>query len=163
MKKGYLVSIAFVSALVLGFSGCTAKTVWEKEDVAKLSDVEKEKHYKKEFEFLTSKLKKDSKGEIIGQKFKIDGYKDEDWANGNLERDLYSFLNKKATEGNYYLSNYLGKSYLNGVYNYKNIAVLPKSLVRAEEWFRVACKQKAEKEFCENQKAVEKMLNKGLK
>ena len=158
MKKGYLVSIAFVSALVLGFSGCTAKTVWEKEDVAKLSDVEKDKHYKKEFEFLTNKLKKDSKGEIIGQKFKIDGYKDEDWGNGKLESDLYAFLDKKATEGNYYLSNYLGKSYLNGAKSN-----LPRSLVRAEEWFRVACKQKAEKEFCENQKAVEKMLEKGLK
>lgn len=158
MKKGYLVSIVFVSALVLGFSGCAAKTVWEKEDVAKLSDVEKDKHYKKEFEFLTSKLKKDSKGEIIGQKFKIDGYKDEDWGNGKLESDLYAFLDKKATEGNYYLSNYLGKSYLNGAKSN-----LPRSLVRAEEWFRVACNQKAEKEFCENQKAVKKMLEKGLK
>ena len=159
MKKNYFLSIALLGALAVGISGCTAKTVWEKEDVAKLSDVEKDKHYKKEFEFLTSKLKKDSKGEIIGQKFKIDGYKDEDWANGNLERDLYSFLDKKATEGNYYLSNYLGKSYLNGVGN----GILHKSLVRAEEWFRVACKQKSEKEFCENQKAVEKMLSKGLK
>ena len=158
MKKNYLVSFAFVSALVLGFSGCTAKTVWEKEDVAKLSDVEKDKHYKKEFEFLTSKLKKDSKGEIIGQKFKIDGYKDEDWGNGKLESDLYAFLDKKATEGNYYLSNFLGKSYLNGAKSN-----LPRSLVRAEEWFRVACNQKAEKEFCENQKAVKKMLEKGLK
>ena len=158
MKKNYLVSFAFVSALVLGFSGCTAKTVWEKEDVAKLSDVEKDKHYKKEFEFLTNKLKKDSKGEIIGQKFKIDGYKDEDWGNGKLESDLYAFLDKKATEGNYYLSNFLGKSYLNGAKSN-----LPRSLFRAEEWFRVACNQKAEKEFCENQKAVEKMLNKGLK
>ncbi len=158
MKKGYLVSIAFVSALVLGFSGCTAKTVWEKEDVAKLSDVEKEKHYKKEFEFLTSKLKKDSKGEIIGQKFKIEGYKDEDWGNGKLESDLYAFLDKKATEGNYYLSNFLGKSYLDGAKSNS-----PRSLVRAEEWFRVACNQKAEKEYCENQKAVKKMLEKGLK
>lgn len=163
MRKSYLISIAIASILAFALNGCTAKTVWEKEDVAKLSDVEKEKHYKKEFEFLTSKLKKDSQGEIIGQKFKIDGYKDEDWANGNLERDLYSFLDKKATEGNYYLSNYLGKSYLNGVYNYKNIAVLRKSLSRAEEWFRVACNQKAEKEFCDNQKAVQKMLEKGLK
>ena len=158
MKKNYLVSFAFVSALVLGFSGCTAKTVWEKEDVAKLSDVEKDKHYKNEFEFLTNKLKKDSKGEIIGQKFKIDGYKDEDWGNGKLESDLYAFLDKKATEGNYYLSNFLGKSYLNGAKSN-----LPRSLVRAEEWFRVACNQKAEKEFCENQKAVKKMLEKGLK
>lgn len=163
MRKSYLISIAIASILAFALNGCTAKTVWEKEDVAKLSDVEKDNHYKKEFEFLTNKLKKDSKGEIIGQKFKIDGYKDEDWANGNLERDLYSFLDKKATEGNYYLSNYLGKSYLNGVYNYKNIAVLRKSLVRAEEWFRVACIQKAEKEFCENQKAVQKMLERGLK
>jgi TPR repeat protein len=159
MKKNYFLSIALLGALAVGISGCTAKTVWEKEDVAKLSDVEKDKHYKKEFEFLTSKLKKDSQGEIIGQKFKIDGYKDEDWGNGKLEKDLYVFLDKKATEGNYYLSNYLGKSYLNGVGN----GILRKSLVRAEEWFRVACNQKAEKEYCENQKAVKKMLEKGLK
>lgn len=158
MKKNYFLSIALFGALAVGISGCTAKTVWEKEDVAKLSDVEKEKHYKKEFEFLTSKLKKDSKGEIIGQKFKIDGYKDEDWGNGKLESDLYAFLDKKATEGNYYLSNFLGKSYLNGAKSN-----LPRSLVRAEEWFRVACNQKAEKEYCENQKAVKKMLEKGLK
>ena len=158
MKKNYFLSIALLGALAVGISGCTAKTVWEKEDVAKLSDVEKDKHYKKEFDFLTNKLKKDSKGEIIGQKFKIDGYKDEDWGNGKLESDLYAFLDKKATEGNYYLSNYLGKSYLNGAKSN-----LPRSLVRAEEWFRVACNQKAEKEFCENQKAVKKMLEKGLK
>ncbi len=158
MKKNYFLSIALLGALAFGISGCTAKTVWEKEDVAKLSDVEKDKHYKKEFEFLTSKLKKDSKGEIIGQKFKIDGYKDEDWGNGKLESDLYAFLDKKATEGNYYLSNFLGKSYLNGAKSN-----LPRSLVRAEEWFRVACKQKSEKEFCENQKAVKKMLEKGIK
>ena len=158
MKKNYFLSMALLGALAFGISGCTAKTVWEKEDVAKLSDVEKDKHYKKEFEFLTNKLKKDSKGEIIGQKFKIDGYKDEDWGNGKLESDLYAFLDKKATEGNYYLSNYLGKSYLNGAKSN-----LPRSLIRAEEWFRVACNQKAEKEFCENQKAVKKMLEKGIK
>ncbi len=158
MKKNYFLSIALLGALAVGISGCTAKTVWEKEDVVKLSDVEKDKHYKKEFEFLTNKLKKDSKGEIIGQKFKIDGYKDEDWGNGKLESDLYAFLDKKATEGNYYLSNFLGKSYLNGAKSN-----LPRSLVRAEEWFRVACKQKSEKEFCENQKAVKKMLEKGIK
>ena len=158
MKKNYFLSIALLGALAVGISGCTAKTVWEKEDVAKLSDVEKDKHYKKEFEFLTNKLKKDSKGEIIGQKFKIDGYKDEDWGNGKLESDLYAFLDKKATEGNYYLSNFLGKSYLNGAKSN-----LPRSLVRAEEWFGVACKQKSEKEFCENQKAVKKMLEKGIK
>ena len=158
MKKNYFLSIALFGALAFGISGCTAKTVWQKEDVAKLSDVEKDKHYKKEFEFLTSKLKKDSKGEIIGQKFKIDGYKDEDWGNGKLESDLYAFLDKKATEGNYYLSNYLGKSYFDGAKSN-----LPRSLVRAEEWFGVACKQKSEKEFCENQKAVKKMLEKGIK
>ena len=158
MKKNYFLSIALLGALAFGISGCTAKTVWQKEDVVKLSDAEKDKHYKKEFEFLTNKLKKDSKGEIIGQKFKIDGYKDEDWGNGKLESDLYAFLDKKATEGNYYLSNYLGKSYLNGAKSN-----LPRSLVRAEEWFRVACNQKAEKEYCENQKAVKKMLEKGLK
>ena len=158
MKKNYFLSMALLGALAFGISGCTAKTVWQKEDVVKLSDVEKDKHYKKEFEFLTNKLKKDSKGEIIGQKFKIDGYKDEDWGNGKLESDLYAFLDKKATEGNYYLSNFLGKSYLNGAKSN-----LPRSLVRAEEWFRVACNQKAEKEFCENQKAVKKMLEKGLK
>ncbi len=158
MKKGLLIfTIVLVSSFL--FMGCTAKTVWDKEDVAKLSDVEKDNHYKKEFEFLTSKLKKDSQGEIIGQKFKIDGYKDEDWGNGKLEKDLYVFFDKKATEGNYYLSNFLGKSYLNGVGN----GILRKSLVRAEEWFRVACNQKAEKEYCENQKAVKKMLEKGLK
>ena len=92
MKKNYFLSIALLGALAVGISGCTAKTVWEKEDVAKLSDVEKEKHYKKEFEFLTQKLKKNSKNEIIGQKYELKGYKDADWKNGKLERDLCSFI-----------------------------------------------------------------------
>ncbi|MCG3707300.1 hypothetical protein L5F43_12535 [Aliarcobacter butzleri] len=177
MKKGLLVfTIVLVSSFL--FVGCTAKTVWDKEDVAKLSDVEKDKHFKKEYEFLVQKLKKNSKDEIIGQKYKLDGYADVDYKNGRLEKDLYSYIGKKASDGNYYLSNFLGKTYYNGVFkdrwikmfehtpeflDSKKDVIVPKSLVRSEEWFGLACKQKAEKEFCDNQKVVSKMLEKGLK
>ena len=48
--------------------------------------------------FYQKKLKKNSKDEIIRQKYKLDGYADVDYKNGRLEKDLYSYIGKKASD-----------------------------------------------------------------